>query len=233
MKKTYTKIFFDLDHTLWDFEKNTRTTLDLIITEFDLLAINRFNRDKFSNAFRKANDQLWKLSDRGLMTKEEMRKRRFPYIFEIMKLSKDQLPKDIDEFFITTCPTQNALITGTLDILDYLQSKEYRMSIITNGFSDVQFQKMEASGITHYFEEVITADGSGYKKPDHRIFKHALALCNAKKENALMIGDNLASDIAGGKAAKVDQVFFNEHKIAHQQSPTYEIHRLDQLKLIL
>ncbi|MCR5887335.1 HAD-IA family hydrolase [Hymenobacter sp. J193] len=121
----------------------------------------------------------------------------------------------------------------TYEVLNYLRDKGYRLHLITNGFRDIQYVKLDASRLTEYFEEIVTSECCGHLKPDARIFRHALERTGATAPESLMIGDNLECDVLGAHNAGLDQVYFNPEKRRHFNQITYEISCLSELKEIL
>ncbi len=228
----YTHLFFDLDHTLWDFDYNTAQTLIQLSEEFNLKQFSTFSEETFLKAFRSTNHQLWTMNNKGLINKEELREERFKRIFKLLQIKK-MGTKEISERFINLSPTQPHCFPYTHEILEYLKSKGYSLHILTNGFSDVQEIKMRSGKILHFFESITTSDDSEARKPDPKIFNIALSKASAKIENSLMVGDGWETDIKGAQNIGMDHVFFNPlEKIAHG-TPTFEIKSLIELKNFL
>jgi putative hydrolase of the HAD superfamily len=107
-------------------------------------------------------------------------------------------------------PKYNHLLEGTVEILEYLQTK-YNLHIITNGFTEIQGNKMNNSYISHYFKTITNAELAGVKKPNALIFEYALNLAKTKKENSIMIGDCMEADVQGALDAGLDAIFFNDN----------------------
>jgi len=236
MKKIYKHIFFDLDHTLWDYESNAKLTLFELHDRFELDAIGISTAQEFYFHFTKINDELWNQFNVGKITKFELRDSRFPSIFEasgaIMKMVPDDLFKRISRDFILECSKKSGVFAGAKEILDYLQPN-YPLHIITNGFEETQSVKLKSAGIDRYFNQVITSERAGSKKPLKGIFNYAMKHAKAVPEDSIMIGDNLIADIKGARDFGIDQVYFNPEKKPHQQVSTYEISNLTELKSIL
>jgi putative hydrolase of the HAD superfamily len=232
--KTYTHILFDLDHTLWDFEKNSEETLYTLYEEFDLAAHGKFDCNSFYRKYRFVNNHLWDLYNKGKINQQELREQRFVKTLVGLGLRPEDVPVGLSEAYTSVCPTKTAVFPHTHEVLTYLQPN-YGLHIITNGFKDVQYIKMHASSLQPYFKEIVTSECCGYKKPDKRIFEHALERINVQPADCLMIGDNLECDIDGARAAGIDQVFFNPEKSRKKRSPkpTYEISCLSELRQIL
>ncbi len=232
--KTYTHILFDLDHTLWDFEKNSEETLYTLYNEFGLANHNKFDCDSFYRKYKFVNTLLWDQYNKGKINQKELRESRFVKTLTGLGLEPHEVPAGISEAYTDICPTKTAVFPHAHELLTYLQPK-YGLHIITNGFKDVQFIKMNASNLHGYFQEVVTSECCGHKKPDKRIFEHALERIKVKPEACLMVGDNLECDVEGARAAGIDQVYFNPEKVKakHRPKPTYEINCLSELYQIL
>ncbi|WP_242927923.1 YjjG family noncanonical pyrimidine nucleotidase [Pontibacter vulgaris] len=232
--KTYTHILFDLDHTLWDFEKNSEETLYTLYEQFGLASYNKFDCDSFYRKYKFVNNLLWDLYNKGKIDQQELRESRFVKTLTGLGLEPHEVPAGISEAYTDICPTKTAVFPHTYDLLTYLQPK-YGLHIITNGFKDIQYIKMSASNLHGYFGEVVTSECCGHKKPDKRIFEHALERINVNPAECLMIGDNLECDVEGARAAGIDQVFFNPEKTKTKlrPKPTYEINCLSELYEIL
>ncbi len=222
-------VFFDLDHTLWDYEKNARLTLTEMFDKYQLGFFFR-SIDSFVNAFHHANGQLWSQYNRGEVDKQYIRKYRFKNILQ-KRADDDSLYEELSNYFIEHCSRQTHLIPGTMDTLDYL-SEKYELSIITNGFNDSQKVKLEESGIDAYFRYVITSESVGYKKPSPEIFDFALELSGHLSHEVVMIGDNLSTDIAGAKSAGWKNIWLNLTS-NKSSDPDNEIASLSELKSIL
>jgi putative hydrolase of the HAD superfamily len=186
-------VFFDLDHTLWDFEKNSDLTFQKVFT------INNIDTDiaSFLEVYKPLNFEYWKLYREEKVTKEELRYGRLKKTFDAINyVISDEMIDVIADQYITCLADFNYLFDGTFEILDYLKGK-YKLHIITNGFEEIQSKKMISSNIYHYFDKVITSESVGVKKPNSKVFTYALDLAKADKENSIMIGDNIEADING------------------------------------
>jgi len=232
MNKAYQHIFFDLDRTLWDFDKNSSEALAEIFDHFNLHSLGVSSCELFSSKYKEINDQKWDAYRRGRLRKKELRLQRFTDVLAHFGCYDLALGGQIDRFYISVSPHKTALLPGTLETLDYLSSK-YKMHIITNGFEEVQHIKMRKSGITQFFDVVMTSERAMARKPDPAVFKLALAEPRAKAVHSIMIGDDLGTDISGARGVWMDQVYFNPKKMVHNDDVTHEIERIDQLKSIL
>lgn len=226
----YKHVFFDLDRTLWDYDKNARETVKMLLGK--TRALQNIDPDSFYSVYDKYNEQVWVEYLGGSLTKEGLRILRWEKTLAEFSVADAHLAESLSAEFIAVCPTMPHLIEGTGETLEYLFSK-YHMHILTNGFSDIQYRKMKNSGIEKYFSKVFTSDAIGYCKPDPRIFHHALSSLNVRKEHALMVGDELRTDIDGAMGFGIDQVFLCPENTVMKKKPTYVIHKLADLKTIL
>ncbi len=229
MSKTYKHIFFDLDHTLWDFDKNSSETL---LELYQYYAFDAFSAEDFVTTFSRVNARLWEDYNKGTMDREALRNDRFKLILTTLGMVANDVPSCIATRYLELCPAKPHVFPFTIDMLSYLQ-ENYELHILTNGFEDVQAIKLESAQLTSYFKHIITADAAGFQKPSKEIFTYALNLSSAKEHESLMIGDNLKTDVAGARAANIDQVYFNPRQFKHKESVTYEISCLSELRAIL
>ncbi|TGE25953.1 noncanonical pyrimidine nucleotidase, YjjG family [Hymenobacter aquaticus] len=230
--KTYRHLFFDLDHTLWDFEKNADETLRTLFAHHDLGRFGTFTVDAFIDRYRDVNHALWRLYQSNKITQQQLRSVRFVRTLTRLGVAEEDVPATISQQFTELLPQKSAVFPFTHEVLDYLRPR-YTMHLITNGFRDIQHIKLASSNLTDYFQEVITSECSGYLKPDTRMFRHALERTGAAAADSLMIGDNLECDVLGAYNAGIDQVYFNPDKRRHFASTTYEISCLSELRQIL
>lgn len=229
MFSTVTKdVFFDLDHTLWDFEKNSALTFKKIIArnaiEIDL--------ETFLAVYNPINFEYWKLYREEKVTKKELRYQRLKRTFDTMGLTvSDSLIHTLAKEYILYLSHYNHVFPHTFEVLDYLKQK-YRLHIITNGFQEVQDKKLRKSNLSGYFDQVINSEMAGVKKPNPHIFKLALEMAKARPENSVMIGDNLEADILGAKALGFQLIHFNSHEEPPHDFCTM-IHSLNEIKQLL
>jgi YjjG family noncanonical pyrimidine nucleotidase len=228
----YRCVFFDLDHTLWDYETNSTETLAELYTRHNLAHRGASSFHDFIAAFVTINTDLWDRYDRGEIHRDVIRFERFHRIMSAVGVDDLPLSLNFSDDYLAESPRKKNLVPGALDILEYL-SPRYPMHIITNGFDEIQRTKVTSSGIEKYFENIFTSERAGYKKPSREIFDFALSEAGHLHHEAIMIGDNLLTDIRGARAASIDHVFFNPSQRAHAETVTYEIHTLGQVKNIL
>lgn len=229
--KRHQHILFDLDHTLWDFERNSQETLTELYQTFALADLGSFSCEQFCGTFREVNHRLWDLYNRGEYDQARLRSERFHLILTRLGVEEEQVPASMADEYLRLCPTKPHVFPYTIDILKYLQSR-YALHILTNGFADVQALKLKSAGLTDFFVEVVTSD-IGHKKPSREMFEYMLRKIKAQHQDCIMIGDNLEADIRGAQQAGMDCIFFNPLKVEHQEKVTYEINCLSELKNIL
>jgi putative hydrolase of the HAD superfamily len=198
-------VFFDLDHTLWDFDKNSALTFQKI---FDLHQVD-IETGNFLKVYEPINLKYWKLYREEQIDKATLRYGRLKDTFNALNHAvEDELIHQLSIDYIENLASFNHLFEGTVDLLNYLHPK-YELHIITNGFEEVQLKKMTSSNITHYFKTITNSEMAGVKKPNPLIFNHALQVANARAHESMMIGDSYEADILGALNVGYDAIFFN------------------------
>lgn len=206
--KKYKHIFFDLDRTLWDFDKNSEATLFELFTDFILPSSCTVEFSDFLRQYRQINNLLWEDYRQGTISKEMLNVQRFSKTLLAFNCQNQNSAQQMADYYVEESPKKTLLFPYTIELLDYLFTK-YTLHIITNGFEEIQFRKLKNSNLEKYFTCVITSEAAGAKKPDARIFEFALASANAKVEDSLMVGDDLEVDILGAQAMGMDALFVN------------------------
>ena len=229
----YKDLFFDLDHTLWDFELNSKETMQELYSTHHIAALGITDFDAFFNIYTAHNHRLWDRYSKGFIKQEELRWKRIYLSLLDFKIANEQLSKEMSLEFLQILPTKKKLFPHTIEILNYLKDKNYKMHLITNGFESVQMQKIKNAEIAHYFTEVITSETSNSLKPNKEIFEFALKTANATLSESIMIGDNETADIQGGINIGMDTVFVNHLKVAPTLPATYTITHLKELEALL
>lgn len=228
LKQSKKAIFFDLDHTLWDFEKNSAMAFEFIFHKHNL----HIDYDAFLEAYVPVNAQYWKLFRDDKITQQELRYGRFRETFSQMEIEvNDELIQTVAHEYVAILPNFNHLYDGAIEVLDYLKSK-YSLHIITNGFHEVQYHKMRNSNILHYFETVTNSETAGCKKPNPQIFEFALKAANADKACSVMIGDCIEADVQGAINCGLDAIYFNEHRLTAPET-ILQVNHLRELKNLL
>ncbi len=226
----YKHLFFDLDHTLWDFETNAKETLYELHRLHALHEKGIDDFDEFFNRYSFHNNRLWERYTKGFMKQDELRWKRVWLALLDFKIADEALAREMSLQFLEGLPNRKNLFPYTIEILDYLTSKNYVLHLITNGFDNIQHSKLKHSNLTDYFKEVITSEKSGSLKPQKEIFEFALQITDAKIDESIMIGDNIEADIKGAMAAGLDTVFVNHLKEVTDVKPTYTIYHLRELE---
>ncbi len=226
----YTHIFFDLDHTLWDFEANARTTLQVLYDDLELATRGVHDFELFYRNYLHHNEKLWDRYRRGFVRQEELRVKRMWLSLLDFKIADEALSKKMSVQFLDLLPTRTALFPHTREVLTYLTEKNYALHLITNGFEKVQHSKLKHSGLAPFFKEVITSEGSNSLKPNKEIFDYAFQKTNANPAKSIMVGDTIDVDIAGAKNAGIDQVYVNHVANKTDSGATYTITSLKQLE---
>jgi len=222
-------VFFDLDHTLWDFEKNSDLTFQKLFTEYHI----DLDVAVFLDVYKPINFKYWRLYRQEKVSKEQLRYRRLKEAFDAVHFSiSDELIDTLAIQYIKFMPNFNHLFDGAIDILNYLKDK-YQLHIITNGFEEVQTKKMKSSKIYHYFDQVITSESVGVKKPNPLIFEHALRVAKATKENSIMIGDSIEADIEGAINFGVKAIYCDFENNNPKGNTFVTVSALHQIKQLL
>jgi putative hydrolase of the HAD superfamily len=228
----YKQLFFDLDHTLWDFEANSRQTLQELYDELGLAARGVTDFGLFHKQYIVHNDKLWERYRNGYIKVDELRWKRMWLTLLDFKIGDESLARRLADQFLEALPTRKILFPYTIEILDYLRGKGYRLHLITNGFQKTQHSKLEHSGLSGYFGEVITSEGSNSLKPHKEIFEYAFRVTGADPVESIMIGDSIEVDIQGAINAGIDQVYVNHLGVAPAIKPTYTVSSLKELEQI-
>ena len=229
--RNYKCIFFDLDHTLWDYECNARDTLLELHGRYNLgdrgIAFEDFHRH-----FTAINFQLWQLYDLGKIDNTVIREQRFKKVLAQFNVEEEELSATLSYEYFHTCPKKSTLVPYAKEVLTYL-SGHYSLTVVTNGFEEIQSVKLSSGNITHYFDHVITSQKAGHKKPARQIFDYALSVNKLQCHQVIMIGDNLVTDIGGARNACIDTVFYNPAALVHTEKVNHEIRCLSELQNIL
>jgi putative hydrolase of the HAD superfamily len=226
----YKHLFFDLDHTLWDFDANAKLTLHDLYDTLKLEERGVHDFDLFYRNYLAHNTMLWARYRNGFIKQAELRVKRMRLSLLDFKIGDEALAEAMSSRFLEMLPTRNVLFPYAIEILQYLSNKNYRLHLITNGFEEVQHHKINNSRISHYFNKVITSEGSNSLKPNKEIFEFALAATKANLKESIMLGDDLEADIIGASNAGMDQVFINHVEAVPDFKPTYMVKSLKELE---
>ena len=230
--KTYQHIFFDLDRTLWDFDAAAEVAFERIYEKYDLKSLGIPSAHEFHQVYHPLNERLWELYRENKITKDDLNRTRFVLPLEHYGIHDTALADRLSDDYVYWSPRIVRLIPGTMELLEYLKPK-YHLHLITNGFQEVQHTKLNGSGMTPFFDTLTVSEEVGVKKPNPEIFHYALNKANAKPQESLMIGDEMAVDIDGARAAGIDQVFFNPNGEHVGGERTYEVKSLLDIKAVL
>lgn len=228
----YKHLFFDLDHTLWDFDSNAKLTLQELHHSLQLASHGVDDFEAFYERYIYHNNRLWERYRKGFIKRDDLRLKRMRLTLLDFKVGNESLARSMDTLFLDQLPTRTLLFPDTIHILEYLRDKGYALHLITNGFESVQHNKLKYSGLTGFFANVITSEGSNSLKPNKEIFDFAFMKTGAVAQESVMLGDDIEADIVGARNAGIDQVFINHKKIAGPVEATYTVHTLKELKNI-
>lgn len=229
MKAPILDVFFDLDHTLWDFEKNSAMTFEKILLKNNIPV----DPVEFIRHYSPINYKYWDLFRDDKISKDEMRYGRLIDTFAALNVQVNQSVVEIlaDEY-IQYLPDNNHLFEGTFELLEYLKPK-YNLHIITNGFHDLQNYKLDNSKLTPYFKTVTNSESAGVKKPNPIIYEFALRQANAKREQSIMIGDCIHADVFGAINCGMEAILFNEIPQILEDQTIRQVNHLLDLKTYL
>ncbi|WP_394772803.1 YjjG family noncanonical pyrimidine nucleotidase [Flavobacterium sp.] len=228
MNTTITDVFFDLDHTLWDFDKNSEMAFDRIFK-------SRFPEIKiqdFITKYAPINQECWKLYQHDKITHVELRYNRLKFSFDALNFEiSDENINEIANDYIEFLTDNNHLFDGAIEVLEYLKPK-YKLHIITNGFANVQDKKINNALLSSYFDTITNSELAGVKKPNSIIFDYAINVAKAQKHTSIMIGDCLDADVNGALNAGLDAIFFNDKKIEAPKNIKQVNHLLELKKYL-
>ena len=230
--KKYKHIFFDLDRTLYDFDKSTHDTFLELFNKFNLYEKGVKPFERFFQTYSKINLELWDQYRKEKIEKAFLNVHRFYLTLKEFDVDDRDLAARFANDYLALSPLKKCLFPGVMKTLEYLSDK-YRLHIITNGFEEVQTEKIKANGLNKYFTTVTTSEEAGVKKPFKEIFLYALQKADAKPEESLMIGDDIAVDILGAKSIGMDQMFFNNDDIPHNNEITFEVKGMEEIIEVL
>ena len=228
----YRHIFFDLDRTLWDFDAAAEVAFERIYEKYDLKSLGIPSAHEFHEVYHPMNERLWELYREDKITKDYLNRTRFVLPLEHYGIHDTELADHLSEDYVYWSPRIVRLIPGTMELLDYLKPK-YHLHLITNGFQEVQHTKLNSSGLEPYFETLTVSEEVGVKKPNPEIFLYALRKAHASAEESLVIGDEMAVDIEGARAAGIDQILFNPSGKDVEGERTFEVKSLVEIMQLI
>lgn len=225
----YRHIFFDLDNTLWDFDKSSAMVFEKLFEIYHLIDYGIANAKIFHDIYMSYNNKLWELYRQGKIEKSFLKNERFKLPLADFGINNQNTAHNMGEDYTYYSPRFVALVPHAHEVLRYLK-KNYHIHLITNGFIEVQYIKIKNSGLNQYIDTMALSEDIGIKKPDPRIFQYALNKADAKAQNSIMVGDDLYIDILPAKSVGMYQVFFNRKNFSHKEDITKEIKDLIELK---
>lgn len=229
----YKHIFFDLDHTLWDFDKNASETLQELYITHGLKKIGLASADLFIETYTRNNHQLWADYHVGKITKGHLRETRFKKTFIDLGLSPELIPLAFEQDYVMICPTKTNLFPHAHETLQYLHGK-YKLHLISNGFQEATEMKITKTNLAGYFQNIIISEIVGINKPDKAIYAYAFKQANAlSNQECVMIGDSLEADVRGALNFGIDAIYFNPHKLETPTDIPLQIAHLQELIFIL
>lgn len=228
----YKHLFFDLDHTIWDFDKNAEETLNELYHAYKLRDLGLHSPDRFIEVYTHNNHQLWAEYHVGKITKQKLRETRFSKTFIDLGLSPNLIPEQFEDDYVNICPTKTNLFPKAHETLSYLKER-YSLHLISNGFKESTELKVSKNGLNQYFENVVISEVVGFNKPDKAIFNHALTLANAGISESIMIGDSLEADIRGAQDYGMKAIYFNPERKEIPEDVDQEIACLSELMTLL
>jgi len=228
----YQHIFFDLDHTIWDFDKNAEEALHELFITHRLNDIGLASVDVFIETYTENNHRLWREYHLGNITKQALREARFKQTFLDLGVQPEVIPSGFEDAYVQLCPTKTNLFPNAHETLEYLQSK-YQLHLISNGFKESQDIKISGSGLDKYFTHIVISELVGVNKPDAAIFEHAVTLSGTTKEQSVMIGDSLEADVLGALNYGMDAIYFNPFNAPKPDEVKMQITDLKELTLLL
>ncbi len=224
-------IFFDLDHTLWDFHSNSVETLGELYSIFHLdERAPKFDANHFIDRYVFHNERMWEMYRNDKISKSRLRKSRFEYALRDMRIEDKKLSKDLGDAYLDICPRKSKLNEGAIEVLEILKDK-YILHILSNGFHETQLIKLEQSGLSHYFKQVITSERAAAKKPHSRVYDFAQVQTGAQPKESMMIGDNLEIDVLGAINYGWDAIHYNIHDEKHDHKSVKSLLEIPALLL--
>ena len=228
----YEHIFFDLDHTIWDFDRNAEETLHELYETYKLADIGVHSAAEFIAIYTRNNHQLWADYHLGKISKETLRETRFKNTFLELGVHPESVPLAFEDDYVKQGPYKTNLFPHAHETLTYLHSK-YSLHLISNGFKESTEIKVSGTGLGKYFQNIIISEVIGVNKPDPLIYQHAIDLAGAAKEQCIMIGDSLEADVRGALAFGIDAIYFNPLNVEKPADVPLQINHLKELTLML
>ena len=222
-------LFFDLDHTLWDFDANAEETLRELYHLYQIRYLSHRSEQDFLDIYVRNNDELWRLYRQNKVTKAVLRSKRFVDTFREMEVDEDKIPHNIWEKYLEICPTKTILIDGARELLDYLTGK-YDLHLITNGFAEVQRRKLKNADLAKYFKTLTISEEVGQQKPHPLVFETALKNAGATEKTSHYVGDSLEADVKGAINSGWKAYWYTQDASGFSHEDCTPISHLSELK---
>lgn len=225
-------VFFDLDHTLWDFDKNAEETLSELFVKYRFSDLGFHSVDLFIDTYTRNNQRLWALYHNGEIDRDQLRAARFADTFRELGVDPGLFPVAFEEDYVRISPQKTNLFPHTHETLSYLKSK-YSLHLISNGFKEASRTKIAKSDLGKYFSTIVISELVGVHKPHPEIFHYAVSNASTRIPESVMIGDSLEADIRGAQNVGMDAVFFNPRQLDVPVDVTRSIVQLSELTELL
>ena len=243
--KQYKAVFIDWDDTIGDFIGAAKLALQEMYNKYRLSDYFA-SHEEFVSLYKPHNIELWDKYGRDIVTKEYLSFDRFFYplmhgsrVGERLKVKGERqevaaLAEQLSEDFLNMTTAHFSLLEGAEDVVRYLANK-YPLTVVTNGFVEVQYEKFDKSGLRDCFTHIVLSEEVGCQKPNPRIFEEALRMNGLSAEDVVMIGDSWNSDIQGAINAGIDQIWVTKKQgiTPQEQTSTYIVSTLLDVKNIL
>ena len=233
MKENIKHVFFDIDRTLWDFEKSAFQAFDKIYKENNFKNLGIPSSEIFHEKYSIHNNNLWDKYRNNNIEKEELKWLRFHLTLNDFGIDDKSLARKIGDEYLKFSLLAVNLFPYAIEILEYLKNKGYALHLITNGFTEVQDIKLKVSGMDKFFKTVVTSEEAGYKKPDTGIFRYAFEKSGSVPEKSIMIGDDYEVDIVGARNAGLNQILFDPYSKYNGVEVDYKVKNLKEIEGIL
>ena len=214
-------VFIDLDDTLWDFKRNSYGALKIAYDKFSLAGYYP-SFDDFYRIYSEKNAELWNLYHHSRISREELIVERFRYPLQRIGVYDEKIIPKLNQTYLSALSEQIGLNFYARELLQYL-SLRYTLTVLSNGFREVQYRKLDNAGLRSFFDHIVLSDDVGFLKPHSGIFRHALALLSATPDSVVMIGDNYEADICGAARVGIKQIYFNPGNKPLLQTCTSEV----------
>lgn len=240
--KQYKAVFIDWDDTIGDFIGAAKLALQEMYDKYHLCDYFA-SHEEFVSLYKPHNIELWDKYGKDLVTKAFLRVDRF--LWPLLHGSKTQnskfkiqnlaaLAEQMSEDFLNLTTAHFSLLPGAEELVRYLAAK-YPLTVVTNGFIEVQYEKFDKSGLRDCFTHIVLSEEVGCQKPNPRIYEEALRMNGLSAEEVVMIGDSWTSDIQGAINAGIDQIWIrkSQEPLPQGQSATYLVQSLSEVMEIL